>query len=171
MDSRPGRGSRFTITLPATRLDPPSHRPPPEPLPSAALDLAPLVGASVLVLEDDRDTRLSLVELLDEWQVDATAAATMTELLARHGDSERLVDAIVCDYRLAGGTNGIDAIAGIRQRLGYAPHAVLVTGEPDIAPLRARAGPETTVLHKPFAPEALARPLLRAVRAARDLEG
>jgi signal transduction histidine kinase/CheY-like chemotaxis protein len=171
MDSRPGRGSRYTITLPATRLDPPGHRPPPEPLPSVALDLEPLVGASVLVLEDDRDTRLSIVELLDEWRVDATAAATMAELLARHADSERLVDAIVCDYRLAGGTNGIDAIAGIRQRLGYAPHAVLVTGEPDIAPLRARAGPETTVLHKPFAPEALARPLLRAVRAARDLEG
>ena len=170
MESRPGRGSRFTITVPATRLDPPSHRPPPEPPPSTVLDLSPLVGASVLVLEDDRDTRLSLVELLDEWRIDVTAAATITELVARHADSERLVDAIVCDYRLAAGTNGIDAIDGLRRRLGYAPHAVLITGEPDIAPLRARAGVDTTVLHKPFAPEALARPLLRAVRAARARE-
>lgn len=170
MDSRPGRGSRFTITVPATRLYAPSPLRPPELPPSVTLDLEPLAGACVLVLEDDRDTRLSIVELLDEWRIDSTAAATMTELLARHGDSERMVDAIVCDYRLAGGTNGIDAIASLRGRLGYAPHAVLVTGEPDIAPLRARAGPETTVLHKPFAPEALARPLLKAVRAARELE-
>lgn len=170
MDSRPGRGSRFTITVPATRLYAPSPMRPQEPPPSVTLDLEPLAGACVLVLEDDRDTRLSIVELLDEWRIESTAAATMTELLARHGDSERMVDAIVCDYRLAGGTNGIDAIASLRGRLGYAPHAVLVTGEPDIAPLRARAGPETTVLHKPFAPEALARPLLKAVRAARELE-
>ncbi|MFM1991608.1 MAG: hypothetical protein RJA99_4565 [Pseudomonadota bacterium] len=108
--------------------------------------------------------------MLEAWGVIVSAGATMTEMLGRHADSDRMVDAIICDYRLAGGTNGVDAIEQLRNRLGYAPHAVLITGEPDIAPIRARAGPETTVLHKPFPPDSLARPLLRAVQAARQLE-
>jgi CheY-like chemotaxis protein len=133
-------------------------------------DVSDLRGAYVLLLEDDRDTRLSIAELLCEWGVLVTAASTVSELATIDVEGERSIDAIVCDFRLAGGVTGIDAIAGLRARLGYAPHGVLITGVPDIAPLRARAGPETTVLHKPFTPEALAQPLLRAVRAMRMLE-
>ncbi len=163
MASTPGRGSRFTVTLPAVRLDPLPHRPQVDAVPREEPALAPLAGTRAVVLEDDRDTRQSIVELVGEWGVSAVAAASMSELLGRHLGGEGKVDAIICDYRLAGGTNGIDAIAGLRHRLGYAPPAVLITGEPDIEPLRECAGPDTVVLHKPFAPEALARPLLEAV--------
>lgn len=168
--SRPGHGSRFTVTMAATTLERSSLRRPVTRPGTAALDLSPLRGAYVLLLEDDRGTRLSMVALLRQWGALPTACSTVAELLSVAASSDRLVDAIVCDYRLAGAVNGIDAIAGLRDRLGYAPHAVLVTGEPDIAPLRARAGPETTVLHKPFTPESFATPLLRAVHAARVLE-
>jgi signal transduction histidine kinase len=168
--SRPGHGSRFTLTLSATTLEGSSMRRPPTGSGAAPLDLAPLRGAYVLVLEDDRDTRLSIVALLRQWEVLPTACSTVAELLSIATESDRLVDAIVCDYRLASGVNGIDAIARLRDRLRYAPHAVLVTGEPDIAPLRARAGPQTTVLHKPFTPESFATPLLRAVHVTRALE-
>lgn len=100
----------------------------------------------------------------------AVTAGTLADLLAAEDMSRCSFDAIICDYRLASGTNGIDAIASLRQRLGYAPHAVLITGEPDVEPLRARVGPDTVVLHKPFAPEALARSLLDAVQARRSAE-
>jgi signal transduction histidine kinase/CheY-like chemotaxis protein len=168
--SRPGHGSRFTLAISASTFDRSAVRRPVARPAAAPLDLSPLRGAYVLLLEDDRDARLSMVALLSQWGVLPTACSTMAELLSVGAESDRLVDAIVCDYRLAGAVNGIDAIARLRERLGYAPHAVLVTGEPDIAPLRARAGPETTVLHKPFTPESFATPLLRAVHAARVLE-
>ena len=168
--SRPGHGSRFTLTMAASMFDRSAVRRPATRSETAPLDLTPLRGAYVLVLEDDRDTRLSIVALLRQWDVLPTACSTVAEMLSIAAESDRLVDAIVCDYRLAGGENGIDAIARLRDRLGYARHAVLVTGEPDIAPLRARAGPQTTVLHKPFTPESFATPLLRAVHAARVLE-
>jgi signal transduction histidine kinase len=168
--SRPGHGSRFTLTMTATTLERSSMRQPRTRPDTAPLDLSPLRGAYVLVLEDDRDARLSIVALLRQWEVLPTACSTVAEMLSIAAESDRLVDAIVCDYRLAGSVNGIDAIARLRDRLGYAPHAVLVTGEPDIAPLRARAGPQTTVLHKPFTPDSFATPLLRAVHAARVLE-
>jgi signal transduction histidine kinase len=168
--SRPGHGSRFTLAMAASMFDRSAVRRPATRSETAPLDLMPLRGAYVLVLEDDRDTRLSIVALLRQWDVLPTACSTVAEMLSIAAESDRMVDAIVCDYRLAGGENGIDAIARLRDRLGYAPHAVLVTGEPDIAPLRARAGPQTTVLHKPFTPESFATPLLRAVHAARVLE-
>lgn len=171
MASRPGHGSRFTIMVPAAVVERPvSPSAVPAVVPSVSLDLSSVRGAYVLLLEDDRITRNSLVDLLEEWGVIVSAAATYNELVALEADSERMVDAIVCDHRLSGGANGIDTIAALRERLGYAPHAVLITGEPDIAPLIARAGPETTVLHKPFPAVSLAKPLLRAVAATRRLE-
>jgi two-component system, sensor histidine kinase len=109
-------------------------------------------------------------ELFEEWGVLYASGATLNELLERHDESERLVDAIVCDYRLPGGVDGLGCIADLRARLGYYPRAILVTGEPDLEALRARVGPETIVLHKPFATNALAAPLVDAVRAMHAAE-
>ena len=170
MRSRPGHGSRFTVRLPALHLHSAGQWAMPDIEPPSPADLDVLDGAYVLVLEDDRDARMAIVDLLSEWGILAPAAATQQDLLALHDESERIVDALICDYRLAGGANGIDAISGIRQRLGYSPAAILITGEPDVEPLRARADARTTVLHKPFMPQALAKPLARAVRANREIE-
>lgn len=173
MASRPGKGSRFTVTLPALRVEAyvPMARAVAEAVPEVpAVDPSPLRGAYVLLVEDDRDARTAIADLLGEWGIGVTAGVTVAEVLAANEGVDRTVDAIVCDYRLAGGFSGLDAIAVLRERLGYAPHAVLITGEPDIEPLRARAGPNTTVLHKPFRSEYLALPLLRAVAATRELE-
>jgi CheY-like chemotaxis protein/anti-sigma regulatory factor (Ser/Thr protein kinase) len=170
MASVPGRGSRFTVTLPAEAVDAyvPMGQAVRDVLP--ALDFSPLRGGCVLLIEDDRDARTALSGLMAEWGVLVTAGMSLSEVLEKQADSDRTVDAIVCDYRLAGGANGIAAIADLRRRLGYSPAAVLITGEPDVEPLRARAGPDTTVLQKPFRSEALMRPLLRAVAATRELE-
>jgi signal transduction histidine kinase/CheY-like chemotaxis protein len=170
MRSRPGRGSRFVVSLPGWHSPAtPVHAAPPE-ASSARANVVPLNGAYVLLLEDDRDTRVSLTALLAEWGVLVAASATLGDLLAQHEGSERTVDAIICDYRLGGGVNGIDAIAGLRTRLGYAPAAALITGEAVIEQLRAMAGPDTTVLHKPFTSDALACLLLKAVEDVRRIE-
>jgi CheY-like chemotaxis protein/two-component sensor histidine kinase len=170
MRSMPDHGTRFSVNVPAMKLMRPEAEDPVARTVGCLPDLRSLRGAYVLVLEDDRDARLSLEALLCEWECVVSSAATLAELLAAEDEAERLVDVLVFDYRLSGGSNGLDAIARVRERLGYSPHAVLMTGEADIAPLVERAGPDTTVLQKPFAPEALADALLRAVRAARALE-
>jgi signal transduction histidine kinase/CheY-like chemotaxis protein len=169
MRSRPARGSRFTLTVPGCRLQGRDEVASAQ-RETARTALSPLFGAYVLLVEDDLDARASLSLLLGEWGVLVDSAASMRQLFDGDAEAERLVDAIVCDYRLAAGANGIDAIASIRNRLGYAPHAVLITGEADIAPLRAMVGPHTTVLHKPFSSDVLAGLLLEAVRAVRQME-
>jgi signal transduction histidine kinase/CheY-like chemotaxis protein len=171
MTSRFGRGSRFRVEFPGTMLSDALVSPlREEPVQLAPLDLSDLAGAYVLLVEDDHEARLSILELLNEWGVLYASGHTETALREDEAGSERLVDAIICDYRLPGGVTGVDSIARIRDRLGYAPAAVLITGESDVNVVRSRAGPNTVVLHKPFPARALALPLLEAVRTARRAE-
>jgi CheY-like chemotaxis protein len=126
------------------------------------------LGAYVLLLEDDRLTRDALSEWLHEWGVMVLAAVTPKELLALHADSERMVDAIICDYRLPGGLHGFAAIETLRSVLGYAPSAILITGEPDLSVLLPAAGSDTIVLQKPLSTDSLHGALTRAVAVANE---
>jgi CheY-like chemotaxis protein len=101
--------------------------------------------------------------LFEEWGMVVSSGATLSELWASYGASERVIDAIVCDYRLPAGLTGIDALASIRERLGYSPRAVIVTGESDISSISRLAGPDTIVLQKPVDPDQLMPLLLEGV--------
>ena len=58
-------------------------------------------------------------------------------------------DLLVADYRLRGGTNGIDAVTAIRAALGTNVPAVLVTGDTGVERLREVRESGLAVLHKP----------------------
>lgn len=164
--SNPGRGSCFTVTLPAFRAEGVAL---PEPAMVSQLSLPalePLQGARVLLVEDDREARCAIAALIEQWGVEVVAAPTVDDIVvAQPLIAPRRVDAIVCDYRLAAGRLGTDAIASIRAHLGYAPPAVLITGDVDVDALRAAPGENTSVLAKPFGPSVLAHRLLGCVGA------
>lgn len=167
--STPGRGSRFSVLLPARHADSRLHAPSdPEAVHVDTLGSPPLWGAYVLLLEDDRLTRDAVSEWLQEWGVMVLAGVTPRELLALHADSERMVDAIICDYRLPGGLNGFAAIETLRSALGYAPSAILITGEPDLSVLLPAAGRDTIMLQKPLSTDSLHGALTRAVAVANE---
>jgi len=170
--SRLGRGTRFTVSIPCATVTNGSveamkpavdHR-----LDDAALE--PLSGAYVLLLEDDREARVAISELLEEWGVIVASGSNIDTLKASHDDAERMVDAIVSDYALQSGLNGLDAFDTIDAWLGYSPTRVLITGEDLIENPRIIAAPSVTVLRKPFSPSALASHLLAAVDSSRRLE-
>ena len=170
--SRLGRGTRFTVTIPCGTETNESveamkpavdHR-----LDEAALE--PLSGAYVLLLEDDREARVAISELLEEWGVIVASGSNIETLKAAHDDAERMVDAIVSDYSLQSGLNGLDAFDTIDTWLGYSPTRVLITGEDLTETPRILASPSVTVLRKPFSPSALASHLLAAVDSSKRLE-
>ena len=163
MRSISGKGTRFRLTLPGrVGTEPVSvDSAADECLP--ALDPSGLWGASVLLLEDDRNARAAMSALFEEWGMVVSSGATLSELWASYGASERVIDAIICDYRLPAGLTGIDALASIRERLGYSPRAVIVTGESDISSISRLAGPDTIVLQKPVDPDQLMPLLLEGV--------
>jgi two-component system CheB/CheR fusion protein len=130
---RKGEGSSFFVRLATTR-----HRPAAPVCPSRS-SIAPEArrGVSVLVVEDDDDTREALRQLLGEAGFDVRVAEGVEEAVRAHGD--RPVDVLVSDLGLADGS-GWELPARLAADRG-GPPAIALSGygmEQDVARSRAR---------------------------------
>lgn len=169
LGSRPGRGSRFSLRLPGVSLSAPREvRAERDSL--GAESLRTLKGAYVLVLEDDRDARRAIQELLDHWGVVHASAATLEELLPEAQTAGRPPDALITDFRLPGQLTGAGCVQELRRLLDEDFPAIIVTGESDLASVRGVMPADAVLLPKPFDAASLAVPLLAAVERARRAE-
>ena len=153
--SRPGRGSRFTVVQPLCPPDTQSDDATPAAPCSTARPLASQRDLPVLIVEDDREVRAAISNLLEKWNVrfdavaDSPAALRLIDAGARYG-------VVLADYRLPGRSSGLDLIADItaKHRLPL-PVSMLITADFD-ADLVSRArmmGIE--VFQKPLSPQKL----------------
>jgi len=160
LDSSPGHGTTFTVTLPGAIVAPPQ-----QPAASApARESADVAGLRVLVLEDDAEVREAMDLTLRSWGCEPLLAASLEEaraVLARPGERP---DVLLSDLRLADGASGIEAINALRRQIGTLP-AALITGDIASERLREVSAAGLEVLHKPVQPEAL-RELLFALGRA-----
>jgi signal transduction histidine kinase/CheY-like chemotaxis protein len=160
-----GRGSSFRLTLPkcqdvelSSDMSLASQH-----LPPVAPDLQVLVGAYVMLVEDDAGARRAFAELMEGWGVLVVSGATADEALDCDRQSDRIVDAIVLDYRLPGYETGSDAIERISRGLGYAAPTIVISGESDTDQVAADVPCGIAVLQKPFRSFELASRLIDAV--------
>lgn len=151
VQSQPGAGSRFGITLPAVQA-PPAHEQPP----AIAADADhPLRGLKVLVIDNVELLLVSMTKTLSGWGCEVQSARNMSEALQRA--AQRWPDLVVSDHHLGDREpNGIELIAGLRQQGLEQGHpllpALLMTGDVS-AQLEARAHEVgVQVLHKPVRP-------------------
>lgn len=148
--SLPGRGSRFSITLPL--VAPALAVGAPAPVAQAQRD--PLKGKLCVLIDDDSIVLDATSGLFRSWGCEVVDAATPAAAVSKLG--ERCPDLIVSDYRLADGSTGVDAIAAIRAALGSrAVPAFIVSGDlaPQLAGDLGKLG--LRLLHKPLSPMAL----------------
>ena len=125
LDSEPGKGSVFAIEVP---LGDPAQVAPAHAAPSAA-DVDALRGKVIAVVDDERDVREGLAELLAMWRCKPVAAASARELLEQLELSGVRPDALIADYRLREHESGAGAIAALRARYGAALPALIMSGD------------------------------------------
>ena len=124
----------------------------------------------VLVLEDDRLSREAIEAQLSSFGVLCVSAPSVDELLALNEMNDRVVDAIIADFRLPGRLNGIESIVALRSAIGVPVDAVLISAEVDREALRVDLPPGTAFLPKPFVIAEFVQWLEMAVANARSRE-
>jgi signal transduction histidine kinase len=145
-----GRGSVFGITVPAAI----------EGVPAAAQlgadTLPPRIDQeiAVLLIDDERDIRDAMRELLMPRQVQLIEAATIAEAQAAARESFH-IDLILSDLRLRDREDGICAVREIRRITGASTPAVLITGETSPEALREAQESGLVVMFKPLRPQDL----------------
>ena len=156
--SRVGRGSMFRVGVPEGVAR--------EARPLEAADPQPgvLAGRRVLVVDDEAAVREAMVDALAAWGCQGSAFAGAPDVPPDASPP----DAMIVDYRLAGGTDGLAAIAELRARFGRAIPALLVSGESSVAGIARIRASGIPLLHKPVPPARLRAALQFVLRAGAD---
>jgi CheY-like chemotaxis protein len=103
----------------------------------------------VVQVDDEIAIREAMTQLLGGWGYRVIAAGSAAEAVERTSELPVCPDLLICDYRLRGGENGIDAIARLRMEYNATIPALLITG--DTAPERLAEAAQSglMLLHKP----------------------
>ena len=161
--SKPGKGSTFTLRLPlmASKVKPiDGHSEPP-------VDLTPIRGTRVLVVDDNRTNRLLVQKMLQNAPVDVTLAADGETALAAAAAISP--DVILMDLQMPRMT-GLEAARCLREReaqLGWARVPIIAltaNADPDDRAQCLAAGMDG-FLSKPLRKASLFRVLLRHGRS------
>jgi len=144
--STPGCGSRFSLSLPAMPEGEDDARPPAEP----ATQPRQATRLDVLVVDNDPRIVEASLALLERLGHHAIGAADIAGALPH----SRRVDAVLADYRLDNGENGIELIAAMRAEApGLA--AILITADSGGEVREKAAALGLEVLTKPASPDAI----------------
>ncbi len=150
--SRPGRGSRFMVTLAGEEA---------EMMPAASTPAGPLAAVSegfgnarVLVIDNEPAVLESMGLLLERWGCQVVTVASETEALAMLDDDHE-PDVILADFHLNDGLTGCEAINVIRRRLGHEVPAAIVTADRSDETRRLMRSRHLPILNKPVKPNRL----------------
>ena len=163
--SVPGKGSVFAIGV----TEQPNQTADPAPAPDNASSAAVPRGARILIIEDDPEVRELLEVLLAEDGFMVTSAPDGVAALKLAKKAKKAPDLILSDYNLPGAMTGIEAIGKLREQIGQAVPAIILTGDISTAALRDIADHDCQQLNKPVKPKLLLRGIRRLLSAATGL--
>jgi CheY-like chemotaxis protein/anti-sigma regulatory factor (Ser/Thr protein kinase) len=161
LESQPGNGSQFTLSLPFAEQAEAAVRDPAGPKPEE------LNGYRILVLDDNPDARMAIalaIGTLGAVPLEAASAEAALSLLAAMApDAPR---AAVVDHDLGGGRTGPDFLDAYAVRNGKTLPAVIVTGATQASTLASLAAGGRPWLIKPVDLDVLRMALSRLIHPA-----
>lgn len=122
-------------------------------------------GKTILVVEDDSMVLMGLSMVLESWGMIVLAADDLPQVDSRLGSGPR-PDAILSDLNLRDGVTGFQVVEHVRDLLGEAVPALILTGDTGRSELEEGQRRHLAFLHKPVQPDALRRAVAEAVGRA-----
>jgi signal transduction histidine kinase len=176
LTSAEGVGSRFRVLAPRAEIHAPIHsrtRALVPPRGTQAREERPerrigreFAGCLVAVVDDDPTTVDAMRTLFEAWGADVAGGDTLGALIENLGAFERYPDLIVADLRLAHNHSGIEAVRRLRDELGYAIPAIIVSGDTGTRADREARAAGLTLLPKPVVGSALHAAAIASMRLA-----
>jgi CheY-like chemotaxis protein len=161
LQSRPGKGSHFSIEAPLAPALPGDARTA-EP---QRVDVSQVADMLVLCIDNEPKILDGMATLLGGWGCRVLKAPDLKSALAEVSDAKAIPSGLLVDYHLDEG-NGIEAIAALRWRFGNELPAILITADRSPVVREEARARDIQVLNKPLKPAAL-RALLAQWRVAR----
>ena len=150
LQSSLGRGSRFSVKVPRAAVIAGQAAV----LPMTRPDARSLTGTAVLCIDNDRTILDGMEALLGGWGCRVLKAADATEALAAMEANSGEPDGLLVDYHLDG-SNGVAAIAELRQRLSRHVPAILITADRSAHVRDEARAAGIHLLNKPLKPASL----------------
>jgi two-component system, sensor histidine kinase len=163
LSSRPGKGSRFAISVPRAA----ARQRPAEPAVTLDAIANPARDKLIVVVDDDALVLDGMRGLLQGWGCRVVTADSGERALATLAAGRGPPNLVISDYFLANGTTGIDVIERLRGAFGDAIPAFLISGDTTSERMREADASGLPLLHKPVSPMALRSMVNRLLRAAR----
>jgi signal transduction histidine kinase/ActR/RegA family two-component response regulator len=162
--SNPGRGSRFSVTLPRlARQRQPAGAPMHERAAEIESPHACFAGRVVAVVDDDPAVAAAMTTLFASWG--ARVAGGEDAASVQRALRGAAPDLIVADLRLAEAASGVDAIAALRRAHGEATPALIVSGDTSDEALAEARAAGIAMLAKPVVASVLRLAAERAIAA------
>jgi signal transduction histidine kinase len=158
--SRPGHGSRFSVSLPVTSELP--RRSGPRRI--AVRRDGSYAGLRIVVIDNEPAILAGMRTLLEGWGCACLSAMRARDALNQL-EKEGTPHFIIADYHL-GESDGLAAIAAVRHRFGQSIPAILITADRDRGLKHKAAAVDVDLLHKPLKPAALRALLTRKAALA-----
>ncbi len=146
-----GRGSVFSVTVPAAKAPETVARP------ARAIGQIPgtrLEGARILCVDNQPEILSGMAALLERWGCIPLMAADLEESRALL-DGQHAPDAMLVDYHLDNGENGIDLMTALREHWRTTVPGAVITADHSIELRQAARTQGYPLLRKPVKPAAL----------------
>ncbi len=114
-----------------------------------------LKGIRVLVVEDEATVLHATCNLLQTWGLNTMSASSTEEAVEVVANAEHKPDFIIADFRLPGGSDGVDAITKVQLLIGDPVPSLLITGDIETGRHNVMSEHGFRILKKPVRPAKL----------------